>query len=139
MAKVFEGEVSKSLNGLGYRHKCPDHPHATPDKVDFLMCYKSRFVGIEAKETTNISHAEHNIVTPNQYAALRSIHESGGLALVLINFDRKRGVGGRVGFCVAFDHTSFDAPWRYELEQGTLIARVAGGWDIRAFLERIYR
>jgi hypothetical protein len=144
MAKVFEGEVSQALHRLkpGYVHKCPDHPHAIPDKVDFLGVYKAVGFGIEAKEVKQ--HDEVGVfplITPNQRSCLQSIYEADGFAAVVINFDRVRGVNGRVGFCFGWKY--IDVDWddpnsRFSIydEAAALIPRVSGGWAIDEWIRR---
>ena len=140
MAKVFEGEISKALHGMDiYCHKCPDHPHAIPDKVDFLAALppRGRFIALEAKETKNETHVPASILTPNQRACLERVDRCGGLSLVVINFDRRRGIGGRVGFAIAYRWQYLPAPGEdFLIAEGDLIARVRGGWDLSSYLQQ---
>lgn len=140
MTKVFEREVSKSLRSvpLLWYHKCPDMPYAGIDKVDFLGVFDGKMFGIEAKETENLDSVPASVLTPNQRNSLRSIHNSGGLAVVLINYQRKRSTT-QVGFAAAFYGASIlsDEAVRFNFTEGLLVKRVTGGWDLRTMLTQI--
>lgn len=140
MTKVFEAEVGDALRQLGriYVHKCPDHPHGIPDKVDFLGVYRGRGFGVEAKEVSNREDVATTILTPNQRACLTTIHGADGFAGVLINFDRIRGVRGRVGFCMGWRYEEITWGGRFSIHDraATLIPRITGGWDIREWMRQ---
>lgn len=141
MTKVFEGEVSVALHRLDpvYCHKCPDHPHAIPDKVDFLFCFRGGFAGIEAKEVQQRDECSVDELTANQRACLTRIDAANGFAALVVNFDRKRGVGGHVGFCFAWKFPDIPpAGGRLSIydDNAILIPRVAGGWAIDDWIRR---
>ena len=141
MTKVFEGEVSEALRRLTpiYSHKCPDHPHAIPDKVDFLFCFRGGFGALEAKEVTNRDECDVSILTANQRACLTRVDEANGFAALVVNFDRKRGVGGHVGFTFAWKYPDIpEIGGRLSIydPNAILIPRVAGGWAIDEWIRR---
>jgi len=99
--KLFESEVSKTLVKLGgYYYKPPDIMQAGQDKVDFMFCYRGRFVAIEAKQVKGHSCPPSEF-SEGQKLCLRSVAQSGGLAVVLVNFSRvplRRLRGGTVAW-----------------------------------------
>jgi hypothetical protein len=142
VTKVFESEVSASLRRLSpvYIHKCPDHPHAVPDKVDFLGVYRAVGFGVEAKEVQQRRAVAAKLLTPNQRSCLRTIDEAGGFAAVVINFDRRRGVDGHVGFCFGWRYADLpeqDGVFDIEDIHAALIPRVTGGWAIDEWIRKV--
>ena len=81
MAQTPEGKVKakvkKVLDLLGCYHFSPiGGPYATKGVPDIIVCYKSRFIGIECK-------AGKGKTTALQEKNLREIADAGGLALVI--------------------------------------------------------
>lgn len=94
--KHFENDLSRSLAFMPYRYKAPDIMQAGLSKVDFLCCYKGRFVAIEAKEVKWVT-CNGNDFSPGQKQCLTSVAEGGGIALAVVNFGRGRKDIGPVG------------------------------------------
>lgn len=75
-AKVKK-EIRKILSARGAYYAMPiGSGYGTSGAPDFLVCYKGRFIGIEAK-------AGSNTPTVLQIANLRQIEHAGGITLVV--------------------------------------------------------
>lgn len=70
-------KVKKILNERGAYYVMPvTNGYGNSGAPDFLVCYRGKFFGIECK-------AGNGKVTALQFVNMRSIHENGGVALII--------------------------------------------------------
>lgn len=137
--KLFESDISLTLKKIGcYYYKPPDIMQAGQDKVDFFLNYFGHFVAIEAKEVPGLSCLP-SAFSPGQKLCLARVARSGGLALVVVNYGRKKDKGGR-GRAAAFripGHGILD-PLRWN-EGAVLTPEEGSTWSLKEVLDRWLR
>ena len=81
--RVLKDEVRKYLKSIGAYFFMPVETWYGATTLDFLVCYRGRFVGIETK-------AAGRFATPRQQKVMLEIEKAGGTAFVAYSVEDVR-------------------------------------------------
>jgi hypothetical protein len=95
-----KAEIKAYLDSIGAYYFMPVQMGYGAKTLDFLVCYKGRFIGIEAKR-------EDAEATKYQIQTMRHIAEAGGDALVVAGVNQMSALQYLIG---AIDHVTIPHP-----------------------------